>query len=187
MFFQSILAQPLSENSYELLPYISYEEIQKKIVDVSKTLSKEYQGRPIVLVMILKGAFMFASDLMKELPENTSLEYLRAKSYGGTKRGELTLFGIDRLQIEGKDVLIVDDIFDSGNSLSQVVLQLAKKNPASIKSLVLLTKTNAPHVTSYRPDWSLFEIENEFVVGYGLDYNEYFRGLKGIYIYHEKK
>ena len=96
------------------------------------------------------------------------------------ERGELTVNGLQSLDIQGRDVLLVDDIFDSGHTLNTVANALRQKHPRSLRSLVLLVK-NVPRTIPWRPDYVLFEIENHFVVGYGLDYKEKYRGLEAIY------
>ena len=115
-----------------------------------------------------------------DTPLPTCLDSIHCSSYGHGTKGELTVEGIDDLEIQGKHILVIDDIFDTGETLAEVVSQIKKKNPASLKSLVLLSK-DVPHNTDYRPDIALFDIEDRFVVGYGLDYKEYCRGLPDIY------
>jgi hypoxanthine phosphoribosyltransferase len=93
--------------------------------------------------------------------------------------GELTINGIESLQIENQDVLIIDDIFDTGFTMKSVMDSFEQQHPKSLKSLVLLVK-NVERSIAYRPDYVLFDIDNHFVIGYGLDYKEHFRGLPGI-------
>ncbi len=163
---------------------ISHEEIAQKIASVARALNEEYRDKELTLVMVLKGSVFLAADLMRQLEMPCTLEWVKASSYGkrGTKNGELSLFGIDELAIEGKNVLLIDDIFDTGNTLSRVSAELQKKNPKTLKSLVLLVK-KVNRKTAYYPDYALFEIDNHFVIGYGLDYKEYYRNLSGIYNY----
>lgn len=92
----------------------------------------------------------------------------------------MSVKGAEDLEIKGKHILIIDDIFDTGETLAEVARQIGEKEPASLKSLVLLQK-DVPHNTDYRPTIALFDIEDRFVVGYGLDYKEYYRGLPDIY------
>lgn len=170
-------------NNNNLTPFISSEVLQKKIAETALQLDKEYNGQPITIVMVMKGAVFITVDLMRQLNTPVQLEYLKASSYGknGTQRGTLTITGLEHLNIQDKHVLIIDDVFDSGNTIKTIKDQLQAKNPKSLKSLVLFEK-KIPRAINYRPDYALFEIGNEFIVGYGLDYKEHFRELPGIYV-----
>jgi len=169
-------------NELQLQLLIDNGKIRERLSVVSRTLEEIYKKQEITIVMIMKGAFILVADLMRQLHLPTSLETIQCSSYGegGLHKGELTISGIEEIQVEGKHILIVDDIFDTGETLRGVAEEIQKKNPASLKSLVLLSK-NVPHHSDYRPDIVLFDIEDRFVVGYGLDYKEYYRGLPDIY------
>lgn len=166
-----------------LVPLIAQDQIAQKIREVSQKIQTEYKNKDLVIVMVMKGALCLVADLIRELNLPLDVEYVQCSSYGsrGTERGELQVIGLDRLSIHNRDVLIVDDIFDSGHTMATLIDALKEKNPRSLKSLVLLSK-NTHHVTEYRPDYVLFDIENLFVVGYGLDYKERYRGLSGVYV-----
>jgi len=161
---------------------ISAEVIHAKVLEVAAKINAEYAGEELTIVMVLKGALCLTADLMRALKIPTSVEMIRATSYGalGVHRGELTITGLEDLDIAGKNVLIVDDIFDSGNTLLKIVQRMQEKKPKTLKTLVLLSK-RVVRQTSYIPDYVLFPIDPFFVVGYGLDYKEYYRGLPGIY------
>lgn len=169
-------------NDYELL--ISQSEIDQRLSEVAAQIDEEYKDQDLTIVMIMKGAVCVTADLIRHLHLPITLEYMKASSYGqkGTMRGELTFTGMDNMNLTDKNVLVVDDIFDSGHTMKGIVDRLQEKNPKSIKSLVLLLK-NVPREINYRPDYTLFEIENRFVIGYGLDYKEYYRGLPGVYAF----
>ena len=171
-----------SEESY-LEPIITQSEIEQKIIEVAKVLNEDYAGKKLVIVANLKGAIVLAADLMRELSCPFSVEFITCSSYGlrGVSRGELTIKGLEAISCEGKDILVIDDIFDSGVTMATVVKKMEEKKPASIKSLVLLEKNTKRRAVDYRPDYVLFQIDDYYVVGYGLDYKEYFRGLKGVY------
>jgi hypoxanthine phosphoribosyltransferase len=160
---------------------ISSEEIAAKIKESSEKINKDYEGKNLTVVMIMKGAICVTSDLIRGLTIPLKLECVRASSYGynGTQAGELSLSGLDGLEIKGRDILIVDDIFETGNTILGIAKQIEKKDPQSVKTLVLLAKDIGRKV-SYRPDYVLFDIPNRFVIGYGLDYKEFFRGLPDI-------
>ncbi|MBB65703.1 MAG: hypoxanthine phosphoribosyltransferase [Waddliaceae bacterium] len=162
---------------------ISDEEIQGRVAAIAAAIDERYGGQELIVVMIMKGAICFVADLIRAINTDFSLEYLRCSSYGksGTQRGELKISGLEDLEIEGKHVLLVDDICDSGHTLKAVSEAIEKKNSASIASVVLLSR-KVKRPVNYEPDFTLFSIEqDDFVVGYGLDYKEKYRGLPGVY------
>ena len=166
-------------SSYEVL--ISRADIGKKVAEVAQAIDRDLQGEPVTLVAIMKGAICIAADLMRELHSSCVLECVRASSYGtnGTQRGELVVEGLEKLQVEGKNVLIVDDIFDSGFTLSTIVDKISALKPKSVRSLIFLSK-KIERPVSYRPTYVLFEVEDLFVFGYGMDYKEYLRGIPDV-------
>ena len=151
-------------------------------MEISETLNREYEGKELFIIAILKGSLCLVSDLVRHLNGPNDIEFIRCESYGmkGHLRGTLRIIGLEQLKLEGKHVLIVDDIFDSGNTIAGVLSRIQEMKPASLKTLVLLSK-RVPRKMPYQPNYVLFEIEDRFVVGYGLDYKEHFRGLKGVY------
>ncbi len=165
---------------------ISQQQIQEKVEQVAQQIDREYAGKELTVVMVMKGAICLTADLIRKIHIPCEIEYIQASSYGhrGTGRGKLVLLGLEELYIHDKHALIVDDIFDSGQTLTQIVSLLQNKDPKSLKSLVLVNK-KVPRQVSYRPDYMLFDIDNHFVVGYGLDYKERHRGLDGVYILKE--
>ncbi|PWU16118.1 MAG: hypoxanthine phosphoribosyltransferase [Chlamydiae bacterium] len=171
-------------SSVEVDPFITYEEVKERINKVAKQLALDYKSQEIVIVMIMKGALCLAVDLIRAISFPCTIEYMQTSSYGmkGECRGGLEIKGVEALDLESKNVLLVDDIFDSGNTLSQVHQALAKKNPKSLKSLVLVSR-NVSRDIDYRPDYVLFNIEEDgFIVGCGFDYKEHYRGLKDVYL-----
>lgn len=170
----------------ELELLISQDEIKAKTAEVAKIIDKEFQGEELTIVMVMKGAICVAADLIRELKTPTVVEFVTASSYGqrGVNRGELMISGLDNIDLAGKNVLLVDDIFDSGHTITKIMAKLEQKNPKSLKSLVMLVK-NVERDVTYVPDYVLFSIENQFVIGYGLDYKEFYRGLPGVYIFKE--
>lgn len=163
---------------------ISKEEIADKVQEVSKQITRDYQRQDLVIVMVLKGAICLVADMIRQIDLPLDIQTVQCSSYGalGVTRGELTVLGIDRLQIKNRDVLIIDDIFDSGHTMMALYKAFEKLEPRSIKSCVLLYKNDVPKMTDYRPEYVLFDIPNAFVVGYGLDYKEQYRGLPGVYV-----
>jgi len=166
-----------------LKPLIDKSRIAETLREMAKAIQRDYKGKELVIVMVLKGSLCLVADLIRELDLPLDIEVVQCSSYGakGAERGELEIIGLDRLHIQHKDVLVVDDIFDSGHTLTKLLGALKAKHPKSIKSLVLLLKKVA-RSTEYLPEYVLFEIENLFVVGYGLDYKERYRGLSGVYV-----
>ena len=175
-----LLTQPME---ISIQPMISREEISMKIDEAARQIDRDYAGRDLTILMVLKGSIFVVSDLMRALSIPCTLEVVQCKSYGerGMNRGELQVIGLESAHLENRDVLIVDDIFDSGHTVSTLIESVKAKGVHSVKSLVLLYKKDAPHVTSLRPDYRLFDIDNRFVVGYGIDYKEYYRNLPDIF------
>jgi hypoxanthine phosphoribosyltransferase len=182
LFFFFATSFCCAEDHLELL--VSPEQIVEKIQEAATLLDKEYQNEELTVVMVMKGAVCAASDLIRALHIPVHLEYIKASSYGknGAVSGELRIKGIEDLEIEGKNILLVDDIFDSGKTMSALVEKFQELKPKSLKTLVVLVK-DVPRSITYRPDIILFEIPNRFVVGYGLDYKEKYRNLPGIYAF----
>ncbi len=169
----------ITTQDFKLL--LSKEQIDSRIKEIAAEINHEYAGKEIVLVMVMKGAIYLTTDLMREITVPCILEYVKASSYGlGMVSGELTLQGIDNLSLQGKHVIIIDDIFDTGKTMTAIKEKLLLQQPASLKILVLLLK-NRPRTITTIPDYVLFPIEDEFVIGYGLDYQEHYRGLPGVF------
>jgi hypoxanthine phosphoribosyltransferase len=166
--------------------FISAEEIRTKIEQLSKKLNADFYGKEVLLIMVMKGAFCFVADLIRHLSFPVTIEYISASSYGagGTQRGELSVKGLEALVLGHKHVLVVDDIFDSGHTLFHIVREVKKSHPLTLHSLVLLLKEH-PRILSYVPDYYLFTVGDAFVVGYGMDFNERYRELPGIYMLDE--
>jgi hypoxanthine phosphoribosyltransferase len=180
-----LLVGPLMalETQQNLKQLISEDQIQTRIKEVAHQINQEYQGKEITFIMVMKGAFIIMADLIREITVPCQVEAVTATSYGqnGTVSGTLTLKGLEDISLKGRHVILVDDILDTGKTMTSIKDQLLLQEPASLKTLVLLLK-NRPRSITYTPDYFLFPIENEFVIGYGLDYKELYRGLRGIYI-----
>lgn len=163
-------------------PLITNIEIQNRIKEIAQQINHDYAGQEITLIMVMKGAVCIASDLLQEITVPCTLEYLQASSYGqnGIQAEELTLTGIQNIDLQGKHILLVDDIFDTGITITKIKTELIKYNPASIKSAVLLVK-NKTRIMQEIPEYIAFTIANQFVIGYGLDYKELYRGLPDIW------
>lgn len=180
LFFLFLVSTCFGQEHLELL--IGPEEIAQKIQQVANQINQEYEGKELTVILVMKGSICVGADFIRQLTIPCTLDCMKASSYGqnGMTSGELKISGIDHLDLKDKHVLVIDDIFDTGKTMSTIIQQLQARQPKSLKSLVLLVK-NVPRKITYRPDYILFEIEDHFVVGFGLDYKEYYRGLPGIY------
>ncbi len=161
---------------------ISEKEITQAVAELAECLNEEYYGRTLVIVSVLKGSVCFLVDLIRQLDCDVEINFIQASSYGerGTERGTLTISSVKDLDLKGKDVLLLDDIFDSGSTLSRIANELKQAQPKTLKSAVLLSK-KIRRLTDLIPDYTLFEIDDHFVIGYGLDYKEKYRNLPSIY------
>jgi hypoxanthine phosphoribosyltransferase len=154
------------------------EQIQQRIAELAAQIDKDYEGREILIVGVLKGAVMVMADLARALHSHISMDWMAVSSYGsGTQSsGVVRILKDLDTDLMGKDVLIVEDIIDSGLTLSWLLKNLSARNPASISIVTLLRKPDAVKV-DVEVDYVGFDIPNEFVVGYGLDYAERYRDL----------
>jgi len=162
-------------------PYLSEETIQHKVKELAELINKDYEGRRPLFIAILNGSFMFAADLFKHLSLDVEISFIKLASYKGTRSTGhvITSIGLDT-DITGRDIIIVEDIIDTGKTLHNFLPQLINQQPASIKIAILLHK---PSATVYPVDiqYCCFSIPDKFVVGYGLDYDGHGRNLKEIY------
>lgn len=157
---------------------ISKRKLQARVKEVAKELDAYYEGKSPIAICILKGSVVFFSDLLREMTVPVSMEFMKVSSYGASTQssGKLSV-GLDILSnIEGKHVLIVEDIIDSGNTMYVLKEMLQTRNPADIRIVSLLDKPSR-RTANIQPDFKCFEIEDEFVIGYGLDYAEKYRDL----------
>ena len=156
---------------------ISAEEIQRKVAEMGRQISADYAGKEPVFVGVLKGCFIFMSDLMRNVDVNCTMDFMAVSSYSGTSTTGAVKINKDLSEdIEGRDVIIVEDILDSGITLSYLKGYLLNRKPASIKIATLMDKPARRRADVYA-DYSCFEVPDAFVVGYGLDYNEKYRNL----------
>lgn len=156
----------------------SEEEVEAKINEMAEQINKDYEGKTVHLICILKGSIFFCCELAKKLTVPVTMDFLTVSSYGnGTKSsGELIIKKDLDESIEGLDCLIVEDIIDSGNTLSKTQKMLRRRNPASLKLCTLLDKPSRRE-TEVEVDYIGFTIPDEFVIGYGLDYAQKYRNL----------
>jgi hypoxanthine phosphoribosyltransferase len=156
---------------------ITEADIAKRVKILAKDIEKDFTGKEMVIVSLLNGTVMFLADLIRHLSLPLRLDFMGVSSYGsGTESGELVFTKELRLDVCGRDVLLVDDILDTGKTLSRVLPKLKKLNPREIKVCVLLDKKER-RVEKIEADYVGFEIPDLFVIGYGLDYAERYRNL----------
>ena len=156
---------------------ISEEEIQKKVAEMGKKISEDFRDKDPLFVGVLKGCFIFMADLMRYVDIRCSMDFMAVSSYSGTSSTGAVKINKDLSEdIEGRHVIIVEDILDSGVTLSYLKQYLMVRKPASISIATLMDKPARRKADVYA-DYSCFEIPDAFVVGYGLDYNERYRNL----------
>ena len=168
----------LREDIGEVL--LTEEQIQGKVRELGARISDDYRGRRLTLVSVLKGSLPFMADLMRAIPVPVRIDLMEVSSYGGSTTESSGLVRILKdlsATIEGEDVLIVEDIIDTGLTLNYLVRYLRGKNPKSLRICTLLDKP-ARRLVDIPVDYVGFTIPDQFVVGYGLDYSEYYRNLR---------
>ena len=166
---------------------ITEDEIQKKVKEAGKKIDAIYDGRPILLVSILKGSFVFMADICRAVTVPCEIGFMCAKSYyeGTQSSGVVQItMDLDR-DVSGYHVIIVEDIVDTGRTLNDIVQLLKGRNPASLRVITLLDKPSR-RIVDFKPDMALFTIPDFFAIGYGLDCGEYYRNLPYIAEYEEK-
>ena len=167
---------------YRLKPLLSKEQIGSIVQGLAQQISKDYGDNELVLVCVLKGAFMFLSDLIRHLKIPLKIDFVRVASYGAGMKtsGKIEITKDIETSVEGKDVLIVEDIIDSGRTVQFLKERLALSKPRSIKVCALLDK-KARREVEMEADYVGIEVDDLFIVGYGIDFNEAYRNLPEIY------
>lgn len=157
---------------------LSEDDLAQRVKYLGRKISEDYEGKELLIVVILKGGFIFASDLMRAITIPVQIDFMAVSSYGtgSESSGVVKILKDLNQSIEGKHVLIVEDILDSGNTLSHLVKLLQTRNPADVKICTILNKPER-RVAEIDVDYLGFDIPDEFVVGYGLDYAEKYRNL----------
>lgn len=162
---------------------LSQDEIREKVKDLAQQVSRDYQGKKPLIVCVLKGAVIFLSDFIRFLSIPVEIDFMAVSSYGNStaSSGVVRILKDLEVSIENKDVIILEDIIDTGLTLSYLRENLLSRNPRSLKIVTLLDKPER-RVADIEPDYCGFCIPDEFVVGYGLDFNESYRNLSDICI-----
>lgn len=174
---RSVLPEDLGPELAHVL--LTEEQIRQRVDEVAATLERDYEGRDLLLVGVLKGAIMIMADLARALTRSADMDWMAVSSYGsGTmSSGVVRILKDLDADIAGRNVLIVEDILDSGLTLSWLMKNLSSRGPASVEVFTLLRKPDAIKV-HVSPRYIGFDIPNEFVVGYGLDYDQRYRNLR---------
>jgi len=166
----------------QLVPVLTKEEIEKKITDIAEIISRDYAGKDLVLIGVLKGAFIFLSDLVRHLSIPAQIDFIRASSYGDTmsSSGTVTLTQPVRMDVRNKHLLLVEDIVDTGLTLSRMMDYFRSQGAASVKICAFIDKYERREA-NIPVDYTCHSTQEGFLVGYGLDYAENYRGLPGVY------
>jgi hypoxanthine phosphoribosyltransferase len=162
--------------------FITEEQIRERIKELSARINADYAGRVPIFIGVLNGSFIFLSDLIREITIDCEVDFFKLSSYGNAKisSGHITLLKELNCQVFGRDIIVVEDIVDSGLSLAFIKKIIEKENPKSLKFVSLLLKKGIPKL-DFLVDYIGFEIPPDFVIGYGLDYAQKNRNLKSIY------
>ena len=161
---------------------IAERRIQALVAALARRIDADYRGRSLSLVVVLKGAVVFAADLLRRITIPVTLDFIGAASYGADTRssGNVALGGLDRLDLAGRHVLVIEDILDTGRTSAAILGRLRKQRPASLALCVLLRKPAAAKL-DLPVSYIGFDIPDDFVVGYGMDYAERYRNRRGIH------
>jgi hypoxanthine phosphoribosyltransferase len=155
---------------------LSEEQVNAGVESLAAQIRECYGDSPVTIIGVLTGSVVLLADLIRKLDMPLRVGVLQTSSYEGTERGALSINADLMPDVRDRDVLVIDDIFDTGHTLTEVIARLEEFRPTSVRSAVLLKKTARKEV-SMEPDFAAFDIPDEFVVGYGLDYNDAYRHL----------
>jgi len=163
-------------------PFIAEEQIQKRIKELAMHINADYAGKTPIFIGVLNGSFIFLADLIREITVDCEMDFFKLSSYGDAKisSGQVKLLKNLNCEVTGRDILVVEDIVDSGLSIAFIKNIIEKEKPKSLKLVSLLLKKGVPKI-DFPVDYVGFEIPPDFVIGYGLDYAQKVRNLKSIY------
>ena len=168
-------------DSTNLKELISKEELASRVLEIASEISENYKTEPVLFIIVLNGSFIFASDLIRAMEVDCEVDFIKVASYTGDQSTGKIKFEKDlSSDISGKNVIIIEDIIDSGITINFLKQLIENKNPKSLKIATLLLKPEVAKL-NFEIDWVGFEISPEFVVGYGLDYNQKLRNLNAVY------
>ncbi len=172
----------ITVNGEQFELYIPEDKIRHRVQELAGQINKDYAGKVPIFIGVLNGSFIFLSDLVREIGVKCEVDFLKLSSYGDAKisSGNVTLLKDLNCQVPNRDIIVVEDIVDSGLSIDFIKRLIMQQNPRSFRIVTLLYKAEAARV-SFPIDYVGFEIPNDFVIGYGLDYAQKVRNLKSIY------
>ena len=170
------MAKKNAENIGKVL--FTQQQIEKRAKELGAQIDKDYAGEDVLLLGTLKGSIMWMADMMKAITLDTPIDFITASSYGSStmSSGVVKITYEPTSNLYGKNVLIVEDIVDTGNTLQFLIEKLKEHGPKSVKVCTLLNK-KARRTTDFEPDYIGFEVDDLFIIGYGLDYDQHYRGL----------
>jgi len=176
------MTNEITINNDRFTLYLSEEQIKNRVKELAALINEDYRGKVPIFIGILNGSFIFFSDLVREISLDCEVDFLKLSSYGDAKisSGQVRLIKDLNCQVNGRDIIVVEDIIDSGLSIDFMKKLVMRENPASFRVVTLLLKKSVAKV-SFPIDYVGFEIPPEFVIGYGLDYAQKVRNLKSIY------
>lgn len=167
----------MNAKNLDLAPYLTEEQIKKKVQEIGKKLTDQFKNKKMTVICVLKGSFMFYSDLIRAIDADMKCEFFGVASYAGAiSSGEVKVTLDITSPVQGQHIILVEDIVDTGITMSYLQKSIESRNPASLTTVALLEKPDALKVPC-KLDHVGFQISNEFVVGYGLDYQGYYRNL----------
>lgn len=169
-------------NGERFKQYLSEDQIQKRVKELATQINKDYAGKTPIFIGILNGSFIFISDLIREITVDCEVDFFKLSSYGDAKisSGQVTMLKELNCEVTNRDIVVVEDIVDSGLSIDFIKKLIMRENPSSFRVVTLLLKKTVAKI-DFPIDYVGFEIPPEFVVGYGLDYAQKVRNLRAIY------
>jgi len=176
------MPERLTINGDTFEPFITEDEIRTRIQSLAGRINTDYKGKTPIFIGVLNGSFIFLADLIREITVDCEMDFFKLSSYGDAKisSGQVKLLKNLNCEVEGRDILVVEDIVDSGLSIAFIKNIIEKEHPKSLKFVSLLLKKGVPKL-DFPIDYVGFEIPPDFVIGYGLDYAQKVRNLKSIY------
>lgn len=176
------MSDAVTVNGERFTLYLSEEQIRKRVKELAARLNNDYSGKTPIFIGILNGSFIFFSDLIREVTVDCEVDFFKLSSYGDAKisSGQVKLLKELNCQVTGRDIVLVEDIVDSGLSIDFIKKLIQRENPSSVRIVTLLYKKSVAKI-DFPLDYVGFEIPPEFVIGYGLDYAQKVRNLRAIY------
>ncbi|MEK6649397.1 MAG: hypoxanthine phosphoribosyltransferase [Bacteroidota bacterium] len=162
--------------------YITTDQIRVRVKELAAQIDRDYAGKVPIFIGVLNGSFIFIGDLVREVTVDCEIDFMKLSSYGDAKisSGEVKMVKELNCQVGGRDIIVVEDIVDTGLSVDYIRKHILNENPSSLRFVTLLLKTGIPKI-DFSIDYVGFEIPPEFVIGYGLDYAQKLRNLKAVY------